>query len=88
MRYCIEAICNVEDFPAWAGGEEWLDVFTEQGEEVINYLNEYLDTWTESKNLTETEINDFLWFDAYELLVAEGLIDENDIYTNREIMGM
>ena len=57
MTYTVET--SLENFPAWSGGKETLDVLIEKGlcDTLENILADVL-----SENPTDTEINDTLWF--------------------------
>lgn len=62
MTYTIDN--NLEDFEAWAGGKDTLNVLIEKG--VCEQVEEFLDqTLYEASEGTpnETQINDFLWFE-------------------------
>ena len=61
MKYVVE--CDLENFEAWAGGKDTLDVLIEKGvcdnvEYLIDEMNSACDELT-----TETGVNDFLWFE-------------------------
>lgn len=59
MTYVVEG--NLFDFQAWSGGKDWLDEMKKRKlvEEVQAYIEERYE-----ENVSETTINDFLWFDA------------------------
>lgn len=58
MEYKVET--SLWDFPAWSGGKDTLDVLKERGDcdEVESLIVECFD------DPTDTDINDFLWFDT------------------------
>ena len=61
MKYVVE--CDLENFEAWAGGKDTLDVLIEKGvcdnvEYLIDEMNSACD-----ELVTETGVNDFLWFE-------------------------
>ncbi len=58
MEYKVE--CDLDQFDAWSGGKDTLDVLIEKGvcDEVQSLIEE---TFFETP--TETQINDFLWFE-------------------------
>lgn len=59
MKYTQE--CSLEDFEAWSGGRDTLDTLIEKGDcDAVESLIEeiYFDELP-----TETEVNDFLWFE-------------------------
>lgn len=65
---------NLEDFEAWSGGLDTLNAIKkhEEASEILEYLASIL---TEDEGLTETQVNDFLWFDAYDLIIEAFDID-------------
>ena len=62
MTYTVET--SLENFPAWSGGKDTLDVLIEKDlcDTVENILADVL-----SENPTDTEINDTLWFSRDEI---------------------
>lgn len=83
ISYIVE-IDSLYKFDAWSGGRSLLNVFKNHPR-VMDYLNDYLEEWSQdcSYPLTDIDINDFLWFDAVNLLVEEGYIDENMNWTDK-----
>lgn len=88
MEYKVES--SLERFEAWSGGKDTLDVLIKKGDcEQLESIME--DMWSE-KIPTETDINDFLWFerdtiaewlgyrdwDAYEEGVSESDVSDAD----------
>ena len=63
MTYTVET--SLENFPAWSGGRDTLDVLIEKGlcDTVENILNDIY----EDEAPTDTEINDTLWFSRDEI---------------------
>lgn len=61
MEYRVD--CSLENFPAWSGGKDTLEVLIEKDvcEQVEQILDECFADREESP--TETEINDILWFE-------------------------
>ena len=55
----IKKEISLRDFEFWGGAKQWADVLTP---EELDELEWYLDSG--SGEWTETEINDFLWFDT------------------------
>ena len=56
MEYRVET--NLENFEAWSGGKDTLDVLIEKGDcDEVESLIEEMELGT------DTEINDFLWFE-------------------------
>ena len=61
MTYTVET--SLENFPAWSGGKDTLDVLIEKG--LCDTVEACLtDALGEYPMPTETEINDFLWFET------------------------
>ena len=79
MEYRVE--CDLEDFSAWQGGRDTLDILIDRGDcDEIQQLIE--DTFLDELP-TETEINDFLWFECD--FIAQHLgYDDWDAYENGE----
>lgn len=73
----VKECSDITEFEAWSGGKVWLDEFS-QHLKAISFLTAYVEDWATFEEITTTQINDFLWFDAFDLLVEEGLIVEND----------
>lgn len=75
MRYVSER--NLSDFPFWSGGERAMERISsspDYDEEVLeDFLTECL-----SETPTETEINDFLWFEQDYIMQALEWREEDD----------
>ena len=87
MEYRVES--DLWDFPAWSGGKDTLDTLQERGdcEDVQDLIEELFPNAP-----TDTDINDFLWFErdciaehlgykdweAYEDGVKESEVDDAD----------
>lgn len=77
MIQYMTAINSLYDFSFWGGARNQFNFIVEEGGiEAVNYLEELLSDFEET--LTETDINDFIWFEAYDLLVEEGFIEEEE----------
>lgn len=69
-------INSLYDFSFWGGAEAWFKCIVEEGgNEAVDFLDEYLSDYG---SLTKTDINDFIWFDAYDFLIENGYIKENN----------
>ena len=69
-RHEIETIA---DFAAWQGGKSRLDDICNSGDEVINLVNGWVSEMCASDDtVTDSDINDFLWFEAPEVLANAG----------------
>ena len=77
MRYYEEI--PIEDFPFWSGAQDVAYRIIEQpnAKEIWEWLESYL---SDCGELSSTQVNDFFWFDAWDLLTDEGLVkdDEDD----------
>lgn len=86
MIYTVET--SLENFDAWSGGKATLDVLIEKGvcDEVEEFIEQCL------SNPTETDINDFLWFERDEIAEYLGYEDweafENGEETYKDINGV
>ena len=71
MYYQINS--DIRSFEAWSGGNSWKQVVLNSSEDVIDYVDSLLNEFfPEDANATETDINDFLWFDLVEHMEAGG----------------
>ena len=59
---------ELEDFGAWSGGLQVLNAIKEHDKslEILETLIEYIDM---SEDITETWLNDFLWFDTEDIIM-------------------
>ena len=86
MTYTIDS--NLEDFHAWAGGKDTLDVLIDKGvcDEVEEFIEECF------SHPTDTDINDFLWFERDQIAEHLGYDDweafENGEETYKDINGV
>lgn len=59
MEYKVE--CDLEQFDAWSGGKDTLDVLIDKG--VCDEVQSLIEEMFCDETPTETAINDFLWFE-------------------------
>lgn len=59
MEYKVES--SLENFPAWSGGKDTLLTLIEKGD--VDIVENFLEDVFFENTPTETEINDFLWFE-------------------------
>lgn len=79
-----KSLNGLDKFPAWSGGKRWLDEFI-QHPLALTYLEDYLEDFCEGgATFTDTDINDFLWFDAFDILVEEGFVDKDMHWKDEE----
>lgn len=78
MVYTIDR--SLEDFQAWAGGKATLDTLIEKGdcEQVEDFIDQCF------SHPTDTDINDFLWFERDQIAEYLGYEDWDD-YENNEV---
>lgn len=77
MEYKVE-LNSVSAFPAWSGGKDTLNEVVERGAE--DHLTELLEMVFDSSVPSDTEVNDFLWFERdyiYRELGFSDLLDED-----------
>lgn len=62
---------ELEYFEAWSGGKDVLDNIKghKKCDEIMEYIESLLTYETEQGIITETWLNDFLWFDVDQLLI-------------------
>ena len=56
---------SVYNFEAWSGGKSTLDRVIEKNR--VDELDELLEEFFSDSELTDTQLNDFLWFDLPEM---------------------
>ena len=79
-----KSLDSLSEFPAWSGGKHWLDEFVKHPA-ALEYLEDYIEeryAWGEA--FTDTYLNDFLWFDAFDILVEAGYVDEDMHWKDEE----
>lgn len=59
MEYKVET--SLYDFPAWQGGKDTLNVLIEKGD--CQEVEEFIETVFFDQDVTDEDINDFLWFE-------------------------
>ena len=68
----IKIVHEIElvDFEAWSGGKDVLNTIKEHDRslEIFETLEEYINMGNELEAITETWVNDFLWFDAEDII--------------------
>lgn len=74
MKITME-IDSIENFKAWSGGKDTLDGIINLGYDYINKLNDLAEE-VFTDGCTETELNDWLWFDR-EFIYNDLGLDEN-----------
>ena len=62
---------ELEYFEAWSGGLQVLNAIKEHDRslEMFEALEEYINMGNELEAVTETQVNDFLWFDAEDIIM-------------------
>jgi len=86
MEYKVD--CSLEDFDAWSGGKDTLDTLIEKGvcDEVEDFIEQCF------TDPTNTDINDFLWFERDQIAEYLGYKDweafENGEETYEDINGV
>lgn len=79
MKYVCEN--SLANFPFWSGGKDTADVLTYEELETLDSLLE--DVFME-KLPTDTEINDFFWFERNTVAERLGYEDWEDLKNNRD----
>ena len=75
MEYKIQ-LSSIDNFKAWSGARNTLDTVRERGG--IDQLTSLCEDLFSGETPTETQINDWLWFDSefiYQALGYQDLID-------------
>lgn len=63
---------SLNDFEAWGGAVNVYDRIMND-ERARYYIEDYLDEACDPRYWDETMVNDFIWFDAEELLIEAGI---------------
>ena len=74
INYVVHHSCELHEFPAWAGGRRVLDELGEH-DEAYEYAESYIEeviSVTDPAEVTDTLINDLLWFDILDVLEEAG----------------
>lgn len=78
-------IYEVTDFnelyiSSWSGAVQTLDTIKEYGkeEELIEYINDIINNCTDRQMISETKLNDILWFDSDNIYEALGIPQDED----------
>ena len=80
MEYKVE--CSLDQFDAWSGGNDTLKVLIEKG--VCDEVEEFIEQcFADTDTPTETDINDFLWFERDQIAEYLGYKDW-DAFENGE----
>ena len=75
--------CELSEFPAWGDAATFLEELTEHPQ-AYDYLEDWISFFEGDEN-TANGINDFLKYDAKEMLGAAGLYNcDNDTWTESE----
>lgn len=71
MEYKVES--SLWNFPAWSGGKDTLDTLKEKGD--VDEVESYLDYMFLESDTTDTDINDYLWFERDDIAEHLGYKD-------------
>ena len=74
MKYTVET--SMYNFPAWSGGKDTLDDIKKADK--CEELEELIEEQFYEETPTDTEINDFLWFEREYIYERLGLSEEED----------
>lgn len=78
-QFTVTYTISLDDFEPWGDAVHVLDGLNEHPS-AFNFINETIAEWSQCKQLTDVDVNDFLWFEALDLLANEGYydVDEDD----------
>jgi hypothetical protein len=71
MEYKVES--SLYNFPAWQGGKDTLDTLIEKGD--CEKVEDFLETIFLEHDVTDEDINDFLWFERDQIAEYLGYAD-------------
>jgi hypothetical protein len=74
MKYTKEF--NVETFEFWSGAENTIQTVKENDK--MSELGQHIEEVFEGMDPTETDINDYVWFQSDEIFEALGISDEEE----------
>lgn len=80
MKIIVET--SLEQFDAWSGGEDTLDVLKEK--DLCDKLQDILETEIFPDGCSDTELNDFLWFEDDTIAELLGFRDWEDLENGDE----
>lgn len=68
---------SLEDFEPWGGAAQIYERIMND-KEAREYIEDYLEISCEDPDWDETIINDFIWFDAEQILIDAGIWEEEE----------
>lgn len=78
-------IYEVTDFDelyisSWSGAVQTLDTIKEYGkeEELMEYINDIINNCTDKQMISETKLNDILWFDSDDIYESLGIAQDEE----------
>ena len=79
MQYIKES--TLWEFEAWSGGKDTLEVLKAYGWQMVEDTQEFIEMCFKEKKPTETEINDFLWFERQAIAEYNGFEKFDEMLT-------
>ena len=74
MQYVIENDCDLSNFEPWGGAVVRLKGLLEH-DTAYQFVSDLLEEWCETENVSDTQINDYIWFQMDEDLAEMGYLD-------------
>lgn len=74
MRYNIENDCELLCFEAWGGAAVRLKELFKH-DTAYQFISNLLEEWCETENVSDIQINDYIWFQMDEDLAEMGYLD-------------
>lgn len=61
---------SLEDFEAWSGGKDVLNTILEHEEKdvILDFITDTINELYIDGTVTDTQVNDFLWFEAVDII--------------------
>lgn len=81
IQYTVKK--SLWDFNAWSGGLTKLEDLKAHPA-AFNYIEQFLEELCSYYNVTDTDINDFLWFEMYDQLEEAGFVNEDHEWIDEE----
>lgn len=72
-------------FVAWSGGKSTLEKITKLGDEALQIVEDYINSIFDDHTPTETEINDFLWFEDDQIAEILGFKNTDEFWTSNTL---
>ena len=80
-QYYMRTLTSADTFEFWGGAKDTVSLLTRDELEMI--FDQLMEEYFETSTPTETEINDFFWFDTDTIAEMLGYADFDTMYIDR-----